>query len=57
VTGLEYDPTVALGYSIEHGLRGCLALNAKAFEKAAPALGLEFVTEVTTPKAYIDKEL
>ena len=53
---LDYDPANALDYAREH-LPGALKLNKQAFEKAAKAIGLDFVTMDQEPRAVIAGDL
>ena len=53
---LDYDPANALNYAREH-LPGALKLNRQAFEKAAKAIGLDFVTMDQEPRAVIAGDL
>jgi len=53
---LAYDPTNALDYAREH-LPGALKLNKQVFEKAAKAIGLDFVTMDQEPRAVIAGDL
>ncbi|MEN6507012.1 MAG: hypothetical protein ABFD92_20955 [Planctomycetaceae bacterium] len=53
---LVYDPGQAKSYAIAH-LPNALKLDARAFEKAARVLGLDFVTIVTDARATIATDL
>ena len=57
VTRWEYDAQLALEWVVEHGLVKMVKLDAKAFEKAAPALGLLDVTLVEEAQATISTNL
>lgn len=56
MTRLDYDPEAAKSYSIAH-LPNALKLDARAFEKAAKVLGLDFVTVTEEPTATIATDL
>ena len=52
----KYEAGKALDYAREH-LPNCVNLDTRAFEKAAPALGLDFVTVEQEPRAQIASDL
>ena len=56
MTRLNYDQDAAKSYSIAH-LPNALKLDTRAFEKAAKALDLDFVTITEEPTAAIDSDL
>lgn len=56
-TRLTYDEAKAMMWALDHQMPQLLKLNVKAFEKAAPALGLPFVETVSTPSATIASDL
>lgn len=55
-TVLKYDLGRAKDYCIAH-LPNALKLDARTFEKAAPALGLDWVEEAKEPRAEIAGDL
>ncbi len=57
MTRLEYDPQEALFYALEHQLVSMLKLNAKVFEKAAPALDFDWVTTTDEVQATIATDI
>ena len=56
-TVISYDPDKAKSYCINHGLQAALKLDAKVFERAVPALGLDWVTVEQEPRATIPTDL
>ena len=56
-TVMTYDPDKAKSYCINHGLQAALKLDAKVFERAVPALGLDWVTVEQEPRATIPTDL
>jgi len=55
-TVLDYDPSDALNYARQH-LPQALKLNKGAFEKAAKAIELDFVTVAKEPRTRIVSDL
>jgi hypothetical protein len=56
MTHINYDPDIALEYC-KKSMQGALQLDRTKFEKAAAALGLDFVTISKVPKATIATNL
>lgn len=54
---IDFSVITAREYVIKHGLTQFLDLNLKEFEKAAPGLKLEFVTQGKTPKVTFSKDM
>jgi len=54
---VDFSVITAREYVIKHGLTQFLDLNLKEFEKAAPGLKLEFVTQGKTPKVTFSKDM
>ncbi len=57
ITRLKYDPTKALDWALSRGMREVLALNKRAFEKAAKALKPEVVEFKEELQATIARDL